>query len=513
MKAVRLLLLEDDPLDVELIVARLTEGGIDAEVIHVETAAQYQAALSSERFDLILADYSLPSFNGATALAMAREQCPHIPFVMVSGSLGEQLAIDILKGGATDYVLKQRLEHLVPSVQRALREAAERAERQRLEAELQQRAEELAERDQRKDEFLAMLAHELRNPLGAMGNAAELLRRTGPDHPAVRRALEIIERQIQHQTHLVDDLLDVSRITRGRISLQREWLDLARLVRDAVMDHVGAIEAAGLTLHPELSDEPVWVAGDRIRLAQVVGNLLTNAVKFTNSGGQITVCLVTDTERKEAAVTIRDTGIGIDPEMQRHVFESFAQADRSLDRSQGGLGLGLALVKGLIELHEGEVRVRSRGLGFGSEFTFTLPVEQKTARQERETTVPTPVRARRILVVEDNQAAAETLRDLLELSGHTVTVAFSGPAGVEAARRDQPEVVLCDIGLPGMDGYTVAQAVRSEAATAGARLIALSGYGQEEDRRRSEEAGFERHLVKPVNFEDLEELLAATPGG
>jgi CheY-like chemotaxis protein len=255
------------------------------------------------------------------------------------------------------------------------------------------------------------------------------------------------------------------------------------------------------------------VAGDRIRLAQVVGNLLTNAVKFTNSGGQITVCLVTDTERKEAAVTIRDTGIGIDPEMQRHVFESFAQADRSLDRSQGGLGLGLALVKGLIELHEGEVRVRSRGLGFGSEFTFTLPVEQRTARQERETTVPTPVRARRILVVEDNQAAAETLRDLLELSGHTVTVAFSGPAGVEAARRDQPEVVLCDIGLPGMDGYTVAQAVRSEAATAGARLIALSGYGQEEDRRRSEEAGFERHLVKPVNFEDLEELLAATPGG
>jgi CheY-like chemotaxis protein len=261
----------------------------------------------------------------------------------------------------------------------------------------------------------------------------------------------------------------------------------------------------------ELPSEPIWVAGDRIRLAQVVGNLITNAIKSTDPGGRITVCLSTDAEAQQAAVAVHDTGIGIDPAMQQQVFDSFAQADRSLDRSRGGLGLGLALVKGLIELHGGQVQVQSRGLGWGAEFMFTLPLEQRTASFEDGAAGPIPVRSCRILVVEDNPLAAETLRDLLELSGHTVDVAFSGPAGVEAARRVQPEVVLCDIGLPGMDGYAVAKAVRRDPATADARLIALSGYGQEEDRRRSAESGFEQHLVKPVNYADLERLLAAVP--
>jgi CheY-like chemotaxis protein len=197
--------------------------------------------------------------------------------------------------------------------------------------------------------------------------------------------------------------------------------------------------------------------------------------------------------------------------MQSYVFESFAQADRSLDRSRGGLGLGLALVKGLIGLHGGKVRVESRGLGWGAEFTFMLPLEPAMAVRDKDDPDPVPQRSYRILLVEDNRAAAETLRDLLELSGHTVTLASSGPAGVEAARRLRPEVVLCDIGLPGMDGYDVAQAVRRDPETADVRLIALTGYGQEEDRRRSEEAGFEQHLVKPINFHDLERLLATAP--
>jgi CheY-like chemotaxis protein len=338
------------------------------------------------------------------------------------------------------------------------------------------------------------------------------MRRLGTSDPALQRATCVIERQVQHQVRIVDDLLDVSRISRGKIALQREWLDLGWVIRHTVEDHRPAFEAAGLALLQELPQEPVWIAGDRTRLTQILGNLLANAAKYTNAGGQVTVCLTTNTDDSQAAITVRDTGIGIAPEMLRHVFESFAQADRSLERSRGGLGLGLALVKGLIELHGGVARADSPGLGCGSEFAFTLPLEPvRAACREVAVSAGPPVRCCRILVVEDNRDAAETLRDVLELSGHQVTLAFSGPEGVAAARRVQPEVVLCDIGLPGFDGYAVAQALRQDQTTAAARLIALTGYGHEEDRRRSQEAGFEQYMVKPVNFVDLERLLAAGP--
>ena len=384
--------------------------------------------------------------------------------------------------------------------------------RKRLEEELRQRAEELAAADRRKDEFLAMLAHELRNPLGASSNALQLMRRLGTSDPALQRATSVIERQVQHQVRIVDDLLDVSRVSRGKIALQREWRDLAWVIRHTGEDHRPAFEAAGLTLLLELPQEPVWFAGDRTRLTQVLANLLTNAAKFTNAGGQVTIRLTTDADGSQAALTVGDTGIGIDPQMLPHVFESFAQADRSLDRSRGGLGLGLALVKGLIELHGGVVRADSPGLGCGAEFSFTLPLEPVSAPYREVAVCPDPpVRCCRILVVEDNRDAAETLRDVLELSGHEVMLAFSGPEGVAAARRVPPEVVLCDIGLPGFDGYAVAQALRQDPVTAAARLIALTGYGHEEDRCRSQEAGFERYLVKPVNLAALEGLLAALP--
>jgi signal transduction histidine kinase len=512
MERLRILLLEDSRLDAELALTRLTEGGVASEVVRVETRADYVAELERDRFDLILADYSLPSFDGGSALAIARERCPEVPFIFVSGALGEELAIETLKDGATDYVLKQRLERLVPSIQRALREAEERAERRRLEEELCRRAEELAERDRRKDEFLAMLAHELRNPLGASSNALQLMRRRGPSDPALRQAITVMERQVQHQVRLGDDLLDVSRITRGKISLEREWLDLAWVIRHTVEDHRSVLEAAGLTLFLNLPQEPVWYAGDRTRLTQVLGNLLANAAKFTNAGGCVTVSLTLEAGGSQAALAVRDTGIGIDPQMLPHVFESFAQGDHSPERSRGGLGLGLALVKGLVELHGGAVRADSPGLGGGSAFALTLPLEG-TSASCGEVAVPPgpPVRCCRILVVEDNRDAAETLRDVLELSGHEVALAFSGPEGVAAARSVRPEVVLCDLGLPGFDGYAVARAVRQDPATAAARLIALSGYGHEEDRRRSREAGFDQHLVKPVNFTELEGLLGAPP--
>jgi signal transduction histidine kinase/ActR/RegA family two-component response regulator len=385
-------------------------------------------------------------------------------------------------------------------------------ERKHLEAELQDRAEALAEADRRKDDFMALLGHELRNPLGAINNAVQVLLRGSVDQAAGQRALEVLHRQVAHQARLVDDLLDVARINRGKVFLEREWLDLRWAVRHTLEDHRGALEATGLSLRLELPEEPVWFAGDRIRLAQVLGNLLTNAAKFTDAGGQVTVRLTTEADGSRAAVTVRDSGIGIEPKLLPRLFESFTQADPGLARSQGGLGLGLALVRGLVELHGGHVRAASDGLGHGAAFTFTLPLAGNEAPCRQEPTPPPPrVLPRRILVVEDNRDAAETLRDLLQMAGHEVTLAFTGPAGVDAARRLRPEVVLCDIGLPGLDGYAVARAVRQDAATAAAYLIALSGYGQEEDRRRSREAGFHQHLIKPINYGELEALLISFP--
>jgi CheY-like chemotaxis protein len=328
------------------------------------------------------------------------------------------------------------------------------------------------------------------------------------------RTREIIERQTIHQARLLDDLLDVSRITRGKILLRPERLDLARLVRDATEDCRSLLEEGGVAFTLKLPEEPVWVEGDPTRLAQVMSNLLQNAVKFTDRGGHVTVRLAVDAigGAGRATVTIRDTGIGIEPEMLPRVFEAFAQADRSLDRSRGGLGLGLAMVKGLVELHGGEVRADSVGVGYGTEITLLLPVAPAPRSTEK---VPAPAAGPagplRVLIVEDNRDGAETLRELLELSGHTVEVAYSGRDAVQAAQQFQPDVVLCDLGLPGMDGYQVAAALRQSPATANVRLIALSGYGQEEDLWRSAEAGFNLHLTKPVDFPELERLLEAGP--
>jgi signal transduction histidine kinase len=405
-------------------------------------------------------------------------------------------------------------------------------ERQRLTTELTDRAARLAEADRRKDEFLAMLAHELRNPLGASSNALHLIRRLERNDPALHRAVSVLERQVQHQVRIVDDLLDVSRITRGRIQLHRTRLELVSLLHLIVEDHRHALEQAGLRLMLELPTEPVWVFGDATRLEQVVGNLLTNAAKFTDPGGQVHVDLriadcglrneVSDplprhysaTRNPQSAfVTIRDTGIGIESRNLPHVFEAFAQADRSLDRSRGGLGLGLALVKGLIEMHGGTVRAESAGLGQGATFTFTLPLEyQRPAAHPESVSRPRISVTQRILVVEDNADAADSLKELLELSGHQVATAMTGPAGLEAARQFQPEVVLCDIGLPGFDGYELARLLRRDPSTASAPMVALSGYGREEDRHRSRQAGFRSHLTMPVNLQELELLLTSLPG-
>ncbi len=371
----------------------------------------------------------------------------------------------------------------------------------------------LREANQRKDEFMSMLAHELRNPLAPIKNALHILRLRPGEKETVERARELMERQVGHLGKMVDDLLDASRLTHGKVSLQPQRLDFARLVRQHVEDRRGLLEKAGIRLDVEVPDTPVWMMADATRLAQIVGNVLENAQKFTPSGGTIAVRLTVDTQSNHALLAIRDTGIGMEPDMIGRAFEVFAQADRSLDRTRGGLGLGLSITRELVALHGGSIEVTSGGLGQGSEFIIRLPSQPESPALTTEpVTSPRAATHMRILVVEDNRDAAESLRMLLEFSGYEVTVARSGREALKAASDIRPQIVLCDIGLPEMDGFAVARMLRENRDTARSRLIAVTGYGAEDDRQKSLAAGFDAHLVKPVDPENLlRHLTAAAP--
>ena len=380
------------------------------------------------------------------------------------------------------------------------------------------RAEEaLRKAHQHKDDFLAMLGHELRNPLAPILNAAQILRHRGHGDPAVTRAQEIIERQGRHMTRLIDDLLDMSRISRGKVHLRQELVDFVELTRTVIEDHRSDIESASLTIDVYLPGRPLQVLGDRARLAQIVDNLLHNAAKFTEPGGRIFVTMETDPDGAAVSVRVRDTGIGMDAATLSRLFEPFIQADGSLERSRGGLGLGLSVVKSMVDLHEGAVTAESKGPGRGSQFTVRLPLArmpvQASPRGAPREAVPRPTRGagpQRVLVIEDNVDAAETLTTLLELWGHEVRVAYAGGDGLALAKDFRPQVVLCDIGLPGgLDGYAVARSLRREQDGAAPYLVALTGYGQDEDQRLAAAAGFDRHIVKPVDHDVLEKVLGS----
>ena len=389
-------------------------------------------------------------------------------------------------------------------------------ELQRTQAALRASEEALKEADRRKDEFLAMLSHELRNPLAPIGTGIQVLNQIGVANPDAQRVRDMIGRQVGHMTRIIDDLLDLARIASGKIQVRPECCDLTAIARHTAEDYRRDLEAEGLTLSVQLPEQSLWVLGDRTRLAQILGNLLHNARKFTDAGGHVTVTLAAEPGGRAALLTVRDTGIGIEPAMLVKLFETFSQADRSRARSRGGLGLGLALVKGVVELHGGEVRAASAGPGRGSEFLIRLPLERAPAAPPEPTTPASAsapaCRSYRILIVEDNRDAADSMKILLGLTGHQAEVAYSGTAGLETARQFLPEVVVCDIGLPGdMDGHALARAFRREPALAATYLIALSGYGQDEDQQRAREAGFNRHLTKPVAIDELQRLLASLP--
>lgn len=368
----------------------------------------------------------------------------------------------------------------------------------------------LRDADRRKDEFLAMLAHELRNPLAPVRNAVEMLRMIGGREPTLDRLRDVIDRQVTHMARLIDDLLDVSRVARGRIQLRRERHDLTQIVKQTVDDYRESLESAGLTLTLDVDRGPLWVDGDGTRLAQIVGNLLHNAGKFTERGGRISVRVGADDAEGRALVEVEDDGIGMEPAMLARLFDPFTQAAQGLDRSKGGLGLGLALAKALVELHGGTITASSEGLGRGSRFVVRLPLaEPALARPTRGAKPRAAGTGLRVLVIEDNQDAAETLQMLLELAGHDAEVAYDGRTGIDAARAKRRDVVICDIGLPGsVDGYAVARALRADPGATPSLLVALSGYSQEEDRRLARDAGFDVHLAKPADFETLRTVLA-----
>ncbi|MDZ8088478.1 MAG: response regulator [Nostoc sp. DedQUE12b] len=644
MNVLRFLLLEDSVLDAELAQMILTEGGINCELIRVETDADFVAALETETFDLILADYALPSFNGILALEIARNRTPEVPFIFVSAVLGEELAIEALKNGATDYVLKQRLGRLVPSVQRALREAKERRKRKQAEESLQKSeakyrrivdtsyegiwmidsqtrtefvnqrisqmlgypAEEILgrsifdfmdladdiadkeklewfkgeeselkegrlrcqdgsyiwtlisarailnqqgeclgaiamltditdrkrteeERDRLlqleqkaraeaealnriKDEFLAVLSHELRSPLNPILGWAKLLQSRKFDEASLNKALKTIERNAKLQAQLIEDLLDVSRILQGKLSLNMIPVDLVSTIEAAMETVHLAAEAKTIQIETMLDPSVGKVLGDPARLQQVFWNLLSNAVKFTETEGKVSVRL--ERIEAQAQITVSDTGKGIHPNFLPYVFDYFRQGDSTTTRKFGGLGLGLAIARHLIEMHGGTVWAESPGEEKGAIFTVRLPLIKDNATIKNDTNTDSstaafpysPLMGLQVLVVDDNDDSRDFFSFVLEQFGAIVTAVASGYEALQALTQSKPDILLSDIGMPEMNGYMLMQQVRTLEAELGKKkipAIALTAYAGEINQQYALKAGFQQHIVKPVAPEEL----------
>jgi PAS domain S-box-containing protein len=686
MSQLMFLLLEDSLLDAELIQAVLAEGGITCEIIQVQTGEEFKAKLTSPCYDLILSDYSIPGFNGIAALEIAQQHCPEVPFIFVTATMGEEVAIETLKSGATDYVLKQRLDRLVPSIQRALREAEERLARQKAEVELHRREqefralvenspdiiarfdtnfrtlyispavtqitdlpqeyflnktpdqhnlpeevynqwleeiqtvlneqqgrffelefpsrsgtryldvrmvpeygtdgsvetilsvarditvikraemklreqkEELEELNRVKDEFLAVLSHELRSPLNAILGWSKILRGRTVDTPTLERALETIERNAKLQTQLIEDLLDVSRIIRGKLSLKPQKTNLVPAIEAAIDTMRLAAQAKSIDFRFSIFDfrlssdnsdnsksrikNPKFeVLGDPNRLQQIVWNLLSNAIKFTPNNGQVEVILeqvepihpanttpnsslrtdaINRVSTAFAQITVKDTGMGIRSDFIPYVFDSFRQADGSSTRRFGGLGLGLAIVRHLVELHGGNVSAQSPGEGQGATFTVRIPLVQSaeskvlcTELKEVPDILSTQYSALstqhsvlsgvRVLVVDDDEDSRDFLVFALEEAGAVLAAASSASDALEQIATFQPAVIVSDIGMPDQDGYSLIRQIRELPYDQGGAIpaIALTAYAGDADKKAAIAAGFQTHLPKPVAPDDI----------
>ncbi|HYG74929.1 MAG TPA: response regulator [Planctomycetota bacterium] len=475
----------------------------------VEAANGFEArALVALEPDIIILDVRLPDESGYDVCKWLKSNPPtaSIPVMHLSATyVRGKDKVEGLDSGADAY-LTYPIEppELIATINALLR--ARRAEE-----EMRKANERLIEANRRKDEFLAMLAHELRNPLGPIRNSVEVLKRTETLTSTSQKSYEVIERQVAHMAHLIDDLLDVSRISSGKILLRKHKTDLCAVAKTVLDDYEVSLRKNDLKSTLVVPNHPVWVMADPTRIAQIIGNLLNNSVKFSDPGGKIEINI--SVHNNEVSLAVHDTGIGMTAETVQRLFDPFHQADSSLDRSKGGLGLGLALVKGIVDLHGGTVQASSPGPKAGSTVRFSLPMSPDQTAPEPETkTDREPALHHRILVIEDNLDAAESLQMLLTLDGYSVRIASSGQQGIDEARTFLPDVVICDIGLPGnLDGYAVAEALRRMPEFSNSLLIALTGYGQVKDLRRAKEAGFNVHLIKPVNPVELTNVISRKP--
>jgi len=527
---VNILLVDDQPgklLSYEAILADLGEN-----LIKASSGREALELLLKNDITVVLIDVSMPELDGFELAEIIRGHPRYQKTAIIFVSAVHLTDSDRLMGyerGAVDYVSVP----IVPELLRAKVSVFAELYRKRREAEeltrdLEQRvtertaaletaiarqtelADQLRIADRRKDEFLALLAHELRNPLAPLRNAINILQLKESDDPDVLWCQGVIERQSVQLTRLVDDLLDVSRITLGKIKLRLQPLELASVVARAVETSRPLIDAHRHELIVTLPDGPIRVEGDRARLTQVIANLLNNAAKYQNDGG--TIALTVEREAAAAVITVRDRGIGISTDMLQEIFELFTQGERTLDRAQGGLGIGLSLVKTVVELHGGCVSAASEGPGRGSEFALRLPcllqeLDGYRTRDDADASEVPDCAGLRILVVDDSRDAAESLSKLLRLGGHEVMVAHEAEHALHLAATQQPGVVLLDIGLPGMDGYEICRRLR-QGGLPHALIVAMTGYGLERDRRRSQDAGFDTHLVKPVPPHELLKLMA-----
>lgn len=561
---VNILLVDDQPARLLTYESILSDLGQN--LVRAHSGLEALEKLMHDDFAVVLLDVSMPGMDGFETASLIHDHPRYekTPIIFVTGVHVTEL--DRLKGyklGAVDYVyipvvpeiLRSKVEVLVElyckrrelqALNHSLEEANARLEQanttlqaektrelealnctlKRANSELEEANRalqiEIGERmrieaalkqaDRHKDEFLAMLAHELRNPLAPIHNAVEIMRLRNVADPQIAWARDLIERQVGHLTRLVDDLLDVSRITRGKINVAREPLDLSIVISRAIETVQPLLTKKKHTLRLEQADERIRINGDLTRLTQVIGNLLSNAAKYTNPGGIITVRVIPDATH--VRISVRDNGIGIPEDQLASVFDLFTQVDRSIDRAQTGLGIGLALVRKLVELHNGEVYAHSDGPGCGSEFAIKLPrlaEPPDSFGPGGDTNTKAPGGGRRILIADDNLDALESLATLLEMSGHDVVTAIDGAHALEKAEDWHPEVMLLDLGMPRLDGCEVARRVRAQSWGRDTVLVALTGWGQEEDRRRTREAGFDSHLVKPLDLDVLTDFLEHLP--
>lgn len=506
MEPIRILLVEDSVIDADLVRSNLDRGVLRTSLTRVETRTQFLDALAGRTWDLILSDFALPDFDGLSALELAQRHAPDIPFIFVSGVLGEEFAIDTLTRGATDYVLKKNLARLPAAIDRALALGRERAERRRAQEALNEAKEAAEAANRAKDHFLAVLSHELRTPLAPILATVQLwdAEQSVPAHMA--EGLEVIRRNAELEARLIDDLLDITRVMRGKMDLNMERVNLHTLLER--VEEICRSDVDGkdhrLTLRHDGSRTDV--DGDAARLHQIFWNLLKNAVKFTPDGGNLMVRTF-DAADGQIGVEVSDSGIGIPADVLPRIFDAFEQGDRSLSRQFGGLGLGLSIAKALVERHGGVLQARSDGPGHGSVFTATLPAAAPSEIEQVEETKPPSVNGDsmqlEILFVEDHADTALVMQKQLELLGHKVEIARTVKDAVEQVKSGRFDMLISDIGLPDGSGVEIVK----HAGTSDMMAIAITGFGMEQDIRRCKEAGFHDHLTKPIDFGRLESAI------